>query len=69
MKSVSVQQVKQLADVLDFLTPRQRKYFIHTMSTEQMHVFEVACFSLATNYQGLTAKQIAKLKRYKRLRL
>ena len=66
MKSVSVQQVKQLVDVLDFLTPRQRRYFISTMNTEQMHVFEVACFNLATNYKGLTTKQVAILKKYKR---
>ena len=62
MKSVSVQQVKQLVEVLDFLTHRQRKYFINTMNTEQMQVFEVACFNLATNYKGLTTKQVAILK-------
>ena len=66
MKSVSVQQAKQLVDVLDFLTPRQRKYFINTMNTEQRQIFELACFNLAPNYQGPTTKQVAILKKYKR---
>ena len=36
------------------------------MNRDQMHVFEVACFNLATNHRGLTAKQVAILKKYKR---
>ena len=31
-----------------------------------MHVFEVACFNLATNHRGLSKKQVATLKSNKR---
>ena len=66
MRDVSLQQVEQLVKVLEFLTPRQRTFFVRTMNKEQMHVFEVACFNLATNHQGLSKKQVAILKKYKR---
>ena len=66
MKRVSVENVKHLVEVLGILTPRQKKFFLKTMNKEQMHIFEVACFNLATNYQGLSTKQVALLKKYKR---
>ena len=66
MRDVSLQQVEQLVKVLEFLTPRQRTFFVRTMNKEQMHVFEVACFNLTTNHQGLSKKQVAILKKYKR---
>ena len=66
MRDVSLQQVEQLVKVLEFLTPRQRTVFVKTMNKEQMHVFEVACFNLATNHRGLSKKQVAILKKYKR---
>ncbi len=66
MKEVTIEEVRDFCKVLDFLSARQRKHFLQTMNKTQMRGFEVACFNLATNHRGLSTKQIASLKRYKR---
>ena len=60
-------EVQQLCTVLQFLTPRQRNHLIKTMTKGQMHILEVACFNLATNHDGLNKKQLAELRKYKKL--
>ena len=65
MSAITPEQVKQFAEALEFLTPRQRKFFLKTLNKKQMRIFEVACFNLATNHRGLSDKQVTLLKKYK----
>ena len=66
MKEVTLEEVQQLCTVLQFLTPKQRNQLIKTMTKEQMHMLEVACFNLTTNHEGLNKKQLAELRKYKK---
>ena len=66
MKEVSLQQVQDLRALLKLLSPRQRTHFLKTLTKDEMRVLEVACINLATNNKGITAKQIALLKRFRR---
>jgi len=45
MSAITPEQVKQFAEALEFLTPRQRKFFLKTLNKKQMRIFEVACFN------------------------
>ncbi len=66
MKEVNLLDVRELLSLLEFLSPKQRNFFLKTMNKKQMRVFEVAFFNLATNHTGLTKKQEKLLSKFKR---
>jgi len=66
MKEITGEDVIKLLELLEFLTPRQRNFFLQTLNKEQMRILEVAFLNLATNHRGLTKKQENILSKFKR---
>jgi len=62
MKEVTPREVVILLELIAFLTPRQRNFFLKTLNKKQMRVMEVATFSLAQVQQRLMTPMIFFLK-------
>ena len=62
----SPEEVKQLCQLLEIMTPKQRTFFLKSMNKKQMAVLQVGFFNLATNPNGLSNRDLAVLRKYKR---
>lgn len=66
MKDINAEDVELFIRMIQFMTPRQKNFFLQTLNKEQMRIFEIACFNLAVNPQGLSAVDGKLLSKYKR---
>ncbi len=66
MKEITLSDVDFMLRLMQFLTPKQRNFFIQSMNKDQMEVLQMAFFNLATNHRGLSKKDEKILSLYKR---
>jgi len=63
---MSAEEVAKFIELIEFLSPKQRKMFFETASPKQMRLLEIACLNLAQNHTGLSAEQIKTAVKYRR---
>jgi len=58
---MSLRQLECLLETLQFLSPRQRRLVLNSLTIKQMKIFEQAFYNLVKNPKGLTPNQLKRL--------